>query len=110
MPFRPSPGPWKLVDNEGRSYKVVAQDGTVICYIHYPQSVEQAANCKLVERCFELLEKFRNQKTIMEAVIRQAGQDPKRDAFVQAAEAFIAELEIRDPVKKPPGEGGSWGK
>jgi hypothetical protein len=109
MPVRPSPHPWKLVDNEGRSYKVVAVDGTVVAYMHYPKNISEAANCKLVERAPVLLEKFRHQKTIMEAMIRQAGQDPKQDAFIQAADEFIAELEIRDPVKKPPGEGGKLG-
>lgn len=109
MPFRPSPHPWKIKDNENRSYQVVAADGTVVAYMHYPRSVETAANCKLVERAPELLEKYRNQTALMEAYARQAGKDPKKDAMIQAAQAFIAELEIRDPVKKPPGEGGKLG-
>ena len=107
MSCEPSPWPWKIEDNQGRSYKIVAADKSVIAYMHYPTNTEQAANCKLVERCPELLDKFKKQQTIMEAMVRQLGHDPKDNAFLKSAARLIAELDIRTAVKEPPGsEGG----
>ncbi len=106
---KPSPWPWKIQDNEGRSYKVVAMDGTVVAYMHYPANVEHGVNCRLVERAAELFDKFKQQQTIMEVMVRQCGREPARDAFLLSAKALIADLEIRPPPKGPPGEGGRAG-
>jgi len=103
---KPSPWPWKIEDNEGRSYKVVAKDGTVVAYLHYPENVEQGVNCRVVERGAELLDKFKQQQTIMEAMVRQLGHDPCDNAFLVSAKKLIAELEIRTVPKEPPRGGG----
>lgn len=100
---KPSPSPWKIEDNEGRSYKIVAKDGTVVCYMHYPKNLEQGMNCRVVERAGELFEKFKQQQTILEAMARAAGRNPERDAFVVAAKKLIDEVEIRPAAKQPPG-------
>lgn len=106
MATKPSPGPWKIQDNESRSYKVVAADGTVVCYIHYPKSMTDGANIRLVERAWTLFERFKNMKSIIETYLRLNREDPKKDPTCIANDELLAELEIRDQVKKPPSVGG----
>lgn len=103
---QPAPGPWKLEDNEKRSYKVVAKDGSVVCYIHYPKSMQDAANIRVVENAWTLVERFKGLCTVLDAYIRQNGQDPKKDPTSIANQELLDDLAVKNPPKKPPGAGG----
>ena len=104
MPFRPSPHPWKIEDYKGKGYQVIAADGTLVALLHYPKAVDEAANCKLVQKTGELLEQFKHLKTLAGSLFLMTRQDASKNAVMQAAERLLQELEIRDPVKKPPAE------
>jgi hypothetical protein len=104
MPLRPSPLPWKIEDYKGKGYQILAADGTLVALLHYPKGVDEAANCKLVQKAGELLEQFKGLRTLATSLLRVAGQDAAKNQIVQAAERLLQELEIRDPVKKPPAE------
>jgi len=96
MPFRPSPGPWRIEDYKGKGYQILASDDAVVALLHYPGNTEAAANCKLVLKSLELLSMFKSMKALYEILI----QNPRTDPLVLGAERLLAELEIRDPVKK----------
>lgn len=104
MPFRPSPHPWRIEDYQGRGYQILAADGTQVALLHYPKGTDEAANCKLVQKSAELLHTFRGMRTLAAGLLMQLGKKPSESPVMQVADKLIEELEIRDPVKRPPAE------
>ena len=100
MPFRISPEPWRLEDYKDKGYQILAADGTLVALLHYPKSIEDAANCKLVQKAPELLKCLKSTHTLLIMLLGQVRQNPRENTVILAIDKLIKELEIRDPVKK----------
>ncbi len=99
-----SPAAWTQRDHEGKGIAVKDATGQSVCYFHYPNTVQDYANIKVVMKAPELLEKLKSLLMVLELTVRGHREDPKKDSFCIAARRLINECEFTDPVKGRPDE------
>lgn len=97
--LKPSPGPWRLEDHQGKGQKIVAADGRLIALLHYPKEPTDHANQRLLMRAAVLYERM--QALVMFCSgMTLFNVKGKQNPTVVSAQAFIAEIE--EPIKPDP--------
>jgi len=94
-----APKPWSERDHKEKGIAIVDGRGEPVCFLHYPKSVKDFGNKKVILKSPELLESLKNVTMVLEAMIRHAKQDPSKDAFLRGARQLIDECDFKNPVK-----------
>lgn len=107
--MKPSGGPWRHQDHQGKGYKIVDPEGKAICYIHYPSEIVDYANLRLIELAPDLYERLKALCWLMELSIRVKTAGGAGDVAEMSSLAAARELiqEIENPkLSREPGEEG----
>ena len=79
MMLKPSPAPWRREDHKAIGLKILDAKGEVVAFLHYPQSLEQHANLRLLLRVPEVFERLKSLTTLVRAASmfqQKAGERP----------------------------------
>lgn len=101
MMLKPSPAPWRREDHKAIGLKILDAKGEVVAFLHYPQSLEQHANLRLLLRVPEVFERLKSLTTLFRAatMFQKSGD---RNPALTKAEELLAEIESLEAPPKPP--------
>lgn len=99
-PLKPAPHPWRKEDHQGKGLKIVAADGSTVCILPYPKTMQEHTTLRLLLNCPVLLERLKSLVMFWRA-FPQLSQEQKGNPTITSAAAIIDEIEKVLPPEKP---------
>ena len=101
MVLKHGPAPWRRDEHKGIGLKIVDAKGDPVAFLHYPQSLEQHANLRLLLRSPEVFQRLKGLAMLVRAGQLFKGAAEKLIPLVEA-ERLVAEIETVATPPKPP--------
>jgi hypothetical protein len=99
-PLKPAPHPWRKEDHQGKGYKIIAADGTTVCLVPMPKTMQEHTTLRLLLNCGVLLERSKSLVMFWRA-FPQLSKEQKDNPTITSMAAIIDEIEKVLPPEKP---------